>query len=262
MSISNFIAGLEQAKFDLTPREVAEIIWLWVKTAPEEESTNTEITELIPETSQVITANNQSSIIKQKPSSSTLVKTSTVFETKSQSDKVDLYPKVIEQHLIKQETTQEQKYPLQVPDAPAISNQRQLERSLKSLRRSFKSFREQELDENKTINTIVEQTLSNPNSPIWIPIFTPILTRRWLNLVLVIEVNNSLVIWKQTIVELRQLLKRLGIFNSLEIWGIKINSTNNLPLLEFIYKLIILVFSKFDFKLYSELIFISITREP
>ena len=31
MSISNFIAGLEQAKFDLTPREVAEIIWLWVK---------------------------------------------------------------------------------------------------------------------------------------------------------------------------------------------------------------------------------------
>ena len=179
MSISNFIAGLEKAKFDLTPREVAEIIWLSVKTTPEEESTNTEITEPIPETPQIITANNPSSIIKQNSSSSTVSNLSKVVETKLPSNKLDVYPKV-------KETTQEQKYPLQVPDAPAIRNQRELERSLKFLLRSFKSLREQELDENKTINTIVAQTLSNPNSPIWILIFKPILTRRWLNLVLVI----------------------------------------------------------------------------
>ncbi|MEH1891929.1 MAG: hypothetical protein V7K92_21575 [Nostoc sp.] len=179
MSISNLIKGLEKANYTLTTREIAELLWLWVKTA-----TRNPILE-IP---QLITPNIQVSSIKEESSSSTIV------ETKSPSSKVDLYPKVTNQDLIKQPTSQEQKYPLQVPDAPAIANQRQLERSVKTLRRTFKSLREQELDENKTINTIVEQTISNPTSPIWIPIFKPTFTRRWLNLVLVIEINNSLVI--------------------------------------------------------------------
>ena len=37
MSISNLIEGLQKAKLDLTPTEIAEIIWFWVKTAQQEQ---------------------------------------------------------------------------------------------------------------------------------------------------------------------------------------------------------------------------------
>ena len=152
-------------------------------------------------------------------------------EKVNEPSKVDLYPTIIEEYV---EPRTIDKYPLQVPDAPAISNQRQLEKSLKSLRRNFKSLRERELDENKTVNLIVEQTLANPKFPVWIPLFKPTLTRRWLDLVLVIEVNNSLVIWEKTITELRQFLRRLGIFNSCETWGLKINYSPNPRFLEWL----------------------------
>ncbi len=232
MSISIFIEKLQNANVDLTPREVAELLWLWVKTAPEEQEED-KTPESVPETSQLITSDLKNSSREQEISSST------VIETVSQPSKLDLYPKVIDQHFIKQTTLQEQRYSLQVPDAPAINNHKQLGRALKPLRRNFKSLREQELDDNKTVNTIVEQTLSNPTSPIWIPIFKPTLTHRWLNLVLVVEVNNSLLIWKQTIIELRQFFRRLGIFKSFETWGLQINLPKTQLSLEWLFKLIL-----------------------
>ena len=207
MSISNLIEGLQKANLELTAEEIAEILWLWVKVLPEQESPlvekNQEILKL-PESNIPIS-------LIQKTSHQT-----TVIDESLTHKSVDLYPKVIDKYSVPEKVNQEQRYPLQVSDAPAISNQLELGRSLKPLRRNFKSSIEQELDEDKTVNRIVEQD-------IWIPVLKPILTRRWLNLVLVVEMTNSLVIWKQTISELREFLQSLGIFRSFESWGLQIN---------------------------------------
>ena len=229
MSISNFIEGLQQANDDLTAREIAEIIWLWVKTLPDGEL---ESLETDKRNSQGPESNNE--IDSEKNRQNLKIN---IPELPAKTN-LDLYPKAAaDKYLPETDNNQKERYPLQVPDAPAIPNKQELGIALKSLRRKFPSSTEQELNEAKTIDFFVEQK-------IWMPIKEPILTRRWLDLVLVIEVNNSLVIWKQTIKELRKFLQSLGIFRHIETWGLKFNFSQLLPQ-ELLFKLIVRVSPEF-----------------
>ena len=201
MSISNFIEGLQQANDDLTATEIAEIIWLWVKTLPDGEL---ESLETDKRNSQGPESNNE--IDSEKNRQNLKIN---IPELPAKTN-LDLYPKApADKYLPETDNNKKERYPLQVPDAPAIPNKQELGIALKSLRRKFPSSTEQELNEAKTIDFFVAQK-------IWMPIKEPILTRRWLDLVLVIEVNNSIVIWKQTIKELRKFLQSLGIFRHIE----------------------------------------------
>jgi formylglycine-generating enzyme required for sulfatase activity len=229
MSISNFIEGLQQANDDLTAREIAEIIWLWVKTLPDGEL---ESLETDKRNSQGPESNNE--IDSEKNRQNLKIN---IPELPAKTN-LDLYPKAAaDKYLPETDNNKKERYPLQVPDAPAIPNKQELGIALKSLRRKFPSSTEQELNEAKTIDFFVAQK-------IWMPIKEPILTRRWLDLVLVIEVNNSLVIWKQTIKELRKFLQSLGIFRHIETWGLKFNFSQLLPQ-ELLFKLIVRVSPEF-----------------
>ena len=229
MSISNFIEGLQQANDDLTAREIAEIIWLWVKTLPDGEL---ESLETDKRNSQGPESNNE--IDSEKNRQNLKIN---IPELPAKTN-LDLYPKAAaDKYLPETDNNKKERYPLQVPDAPAIPNKQELGIALKSLRRKFPSSTEQELNEAKTIDFFVAQK-------IWMPIKEPILTRRWLDLVLVIEVNNSLVIWKQTIKELRKFLPSLGIFRHIETWGLKFNFSQLLPQ-ELLFKLIVRVSPEF-----------------
>ena len=209
MTISELIERLQNAELDLSATEIAEVLWLWVKTVPSQVSE-------IPLPQQETAASSStldSSLISfdenRKSSSSSNSET-------PESIIADIIPKTFVKHL-EDTSIKEKIYPIKVPDAPAIPNIRQIERALKPLRRNFSSSREWELNEAATVNRIVEQKL-------WIPVLKPVLTRRWLDLVLVIESNNSLVIWQQTIIELRSLLKRLGVFRQFDTWGLQANT--------------------------------------
>ena len=229
MSISNFIEGLQQANDDLTATEIAEIIWLWVKTLPDGEL---ESLETDKRNSQGPESNNE--IDSEKNRQNLKIN---IPELPAKTN-LDLYPKpAADKYLPETDNNKKERYPLQVPDAPAIPNKQELGIALKSLRRKFPSSTEQELNEAKTIDFFVAQK-------IWMPIKEPILTRRWLDLVLVIEVNNSLVIWKQTIKELRKFLQSLGIFRHIETWGLKFNFSQPLPQ-ELLFKLIVRVSPEF-----------------
>ena len=229
MSISNFIEGLQKANYDPTAREIAEIIWLWVKTLPDGELESLETDKKDAQGSE---SNNQ--IYSEKNRRNLKVN---IPELPAKTN-LDLYPKAAaDKYLPKTDNNKKERYPLQVPDAPAIPNKQELGIALKSLRRKFPSSTEQELNEAKTIDFFVAQK-------IWMPIKEPILTRRWLDLVLVIEVNNSLVIWKQTIKELRKFLQSLGIFRHIETWGLKFNLSQLLPQ-ELLFKLIVRVSPEF-----------------
>ena len=224
MSISHLIEGLQRANYDPTAREIAEILWLWVKTLPDGES---ELSESNQENSQLSESKNQ--IYSEK----NLIASKTNAPELPPKTNLDLYPKIADKYLVKNGKNKKESYPLQVPDAPAIPDKQQLGIALKSLRRKFPSLTELELNEAKTIDFFVEQE-------IWMPIKQPTLTRRWLDLVLVVEVNNSLVIWKQTIKELRNFLKSLGIFRHIENWGLKFNLSQLLRQ-EWLFKLIVTV---------------------
>ena len=229
MSISNFIEGLQKANYDPTAREIAEIIWLWVKTLPDGEL---ELLETDKKDAQGSESNNQ--IYSEKNRRNLKVN---IPELPAKTN-LDLYPKAAaDKYLPKTDNNKKERYPLQVPDAPAIPNKQELGIALKSLRRKFPSSTEQELNEAKTIDFFAEQK-------IWMPIKKPTLTRRWLDLVLVIEVNNSLVIWKQTIKELRKFLQSLGIFRHIETRGLKFNSSQLLHQ-ELLFKLIVRVSPEF-----------------
>ncbi|MCH2050474.1 MAG: formylglycine-generating enzyme family protein, partial [Trichodesmium sp. ALOHA_ZT_67] len=229
MSISNFIEGLQKANYDPTAREIAEIIWLWVKTLPDGEL---ELLETDKKDAQGSESNNQ--IYSEKNRRNLKVN---IPELPAKTN-LDLYPKAAaDKYLPKTDNNKKERYPLQVPDAPAIPNKQELGIALKSLRRKFPSSTEQELNEAKTIDFFAEQK-------IWMPIKQPTLTRRWLDLVLVIEVNNSLVIWKQTIKELRKFLQSLGIFRHIETRGLKFNSSQLLHQ-ELLFKLIVRVSPEF-----------------
>ncbi|MDT9340625.1 formylglycine-generating enzyme family protein [Trichodesmium erythraeum 21-75] len=229
MSISNFIEGLQKANYDPTAREIAEIIWLWVKTLPDGELESLETDKKDAQGSE---SNNQ--IYSEKNRRNLKVN---IPELPAKTN-LDLYPKAAaDKYLPKTDNNKKERYPLQVPDAPAIPNKQELGIALKSLRRKFPSSTEQELNEAKTIDFFAEQK-------IWMPIKQPTLTRRWLDLVLVIEVNNSLVIWKQTIKELRKFLQSLGIFRHIETRGLKFNSSQLLHQ-ELLFKLIVRVSPEF-----------------
>jgi len=218
MSIADFVTRLYGTELDLTAREIAEILWLWGKTVSLQEL---ETPSKNPVQSSPASEVKTSSKPRQEPDSSAVIESLTA--------KADLYPKVIDRYLVPETTSQERGYPLQIPDAPAIPNQRQIRRSLESLRRKFPSPTELEFRQHETINRIVEQD-------IWTPIMKPRRTSIWLDLVLVIEVNNSLAIWQQTVAELRQILKRLGIFRHFETWGLQINLSKNQSFLEWLVR--------------------------
>ena len=113
MSISNFIEGLQQANDDLTAREIAEIIWLWVKTLPDGEL---ESLETDKRNSQGPESNNE--IDSEKNRQNLKIN---IPELPAKTN-FDLYPKpAADKYLPKTDNNKKERYPLQVPDAPAMT---------------------------------------------------------------------------------------------------------------------------------------------
>ena len=149
MSIPHLIEGLQKANDDLTAIEIAEIIWLWVKTLPDGELESLKTDKKDAQGSE---SNNQ--IYSEKNRRNLKIN---IPELPAKTN-LDLYPKAAaDKYLPETDNDKKERYPLQVPDAPAIPNKQELGIALKSLRRKFPSSTEQELNEAKTIDFFVAQ---------------------------------------------------------------------------------------------------------
>ncbi|AKI98917.1 hypothetical protein ATI61_106300 [Archangium gephyra] len=98
------------------------------------------------------------------------------------------------------------------PGAPALPNPLQLGRALRPLRRRRDSHWLRELDEVATAERIAREGL-------WSPVFRRGRSR-WLELDLVIDTGRSMTIWRQTLHELRTLLRYVGIFRDVRAWSL------------------------------------------
>jgi hypothetical protein len=100
--------------------------------------------------------------------------------------------------------------PVRSPGAAALPGTLAMARALRPLRRRMPSRTATILDEEETVRQAADGDL-------WIPASRPALDR-WLELALVIDESASMVIWRQTTAELRDLMERMGAFRDVRVW--------------------------------------------
>ncbi|MEU9016259.1 FxSxx-COOH system tetratricopeptide repeat protein [Actinomadura sp. NPDC048394] len=101
-------------------------------------------------------------------------------------------------------------FPVRMPAMPAISRTLPLARALRPLRATVPSLTREILNETATAQRIAETGVCEP-------VMVPARDRRH-DLALVADVGPSMVVWRQTIEELRALLQQLGAFRDLRTW--------------------------------------------
>ncbi|MBD2319465.1 formylglycine-generating enzyme family protein [Pseudanabaena sp. FACHB-1050] len=102
--------------------------------------------------------------------------------------------------------------PIKVSNPPSIRDPLALVRSLRPLMRLVPSELVDSLDEQATAQQIAEAF-------VWQPIIKPVL-EPWLDLVLVVDESESMLIWRQTVLEFRKLLRNYGTFRDVHLWGL------------------------------------------
>ncbi len=199
--IEQAIAILQQAGFDFTARELAEIIWLAVHI--EKPEAPQQLTVSKPEPPR--TERSQTQQTSESPS------LPQVREPRAEVYRPTSVPKPTET------PESRQAIPIKVPAAVALRNALALGRALRPLMRKVPSPTENILDEEATVYRIAEEK-------IWVPVLKPA-PERWLELALVVEQSSSTAIWKQTIIELQRLLKYHGTFRDMRTWELKVTET-------------------------------------
>ncbi|UJW32509.1 CHAT domain-containing protein [Saccharothrix sp. AJ9571] len=98
---------------------------------------------------------------------------------------------------------------LRSPAVPALRDQLDLARALRSFGRRVPGRRPSILDEDATIARIADEGL-------WLPVLRPA-PERWLGLTLVMDVAPSMAVWQQTLAEFRALTEWLGVFRDVRV---------------------------------------------
>jgi formylglycine-generating enzyme required for sulfatase activity len=164
-------------------------------------------------------------ITKQKPKIIDDRKIEPTKNTPVKNEVINVYPKPSEEKLDNQTsktTTPKSGFPFQVPAARTIQNSLEIGRAMRPLKRKVPSTSRFILNEEATINRIIERD-------IWLPVTKPE-PERWLNLELVVEESRSAFIWQELIDEFQQILENQGAFRRIRVWTIK-SQNNNLMLI-------------------------------
>jgi formylglycine-generating enzyme required for sulfatase activity len=202
--IQSAIAILQQAGFDPTAREIAEILWLAVHLdAPENSSSQSP------------------TLPKHKPEKSNESKT---LDPETTEESPEVSSEISEPSAgaylpssgSSKSTESREAIPIKLPAAIAIRNSLALGRALRPLMRKIPSPVEKILDEEATVYRSSE-------AKICIPVLQPT-PQKWLDVALVIEQSSSIAVWQQTIIELQRLLKHHGAFRDVRTWQLKITT--------------------------------------
>ena len=103
--------------------------------------------------------------------------------------------------------------PVNIPAAVALRNRRDIGRSLRPLMRKVPSKFRQAIDEEATVLQIAEDKT-------WSPVVKPE-PERWLELAIVVEVTNLLEVWRDPIAEFQHLMARHGAFRDVRSWQLQ-----------------------------------------
>ncbi|MEO0933618.1 MAG: SAV_2336 N-terminal domain-related protein, partial [Cyanobacteria bacterium J06641_2] len=200
--IERVIGAFKDLGFDLDDREIADILWLSVQMGRSQSSPLPQLQQQTPASTPEITSTLPQSTLDPNQNSPK--------SSNKREGSANVYPQP------SQDTKQTPSgLPIKVPTAQALRNQLAISRSLKPFKRRTPSKSEFILDETATAERIAEEKLL-------LPVMRPA-PERWLELALVIDEGASMMLWKQTIKEFKQLLERHGAFRDVRTWGLFIS---------------------------------------
>jgi formylglycine-generating enzyme required for sulfatase activity len=104
--------------------------------------------------------------------------------------------------------------PFKVNNPRSLRDPLAIVRALRALMRLVPSGEIEGLDEEATARDIAEM------GGLWQPIVKPRL-EPWLDIVLVADESDSMLMWQQTVVEFRNLLRNYGVFRDVQLWGMQ-----------------------------------------
>jgi formylglycine-generating enzyme required for sulfatase activity len=193
---------------DLSPIELAEILWLAVQRREEI------ITEDTPQPSKSIELPSIETPQSIKPLPNIQPEASEMPLEPQLEVNVDIVaeppPSPPEAEIIEPAPTP---LPVKIPEAVALRNRREIAKVLRPLMRKVPSRNRQAIDEEATAMRIAEDK-------IWNPVVKPE-PERWLELAIVIEVTNIFDVWKDSIAEFQHLMERHGAFRDVRTWQLQ-----------------------------------------
>jgi len=197
--IERVIGTFQKLGFDLTDTEIADILWLAVQMRRSDCSPVSKQQQQTPTSTSKATQTSPQLPLEQNINSSK--------STKKTEASANVYPQSSQDS-----DGNSSGLPIKVPAAQALRNQLEIARALRPLKRRVPSKREFVLDETATAERIAKEKLL-------LPVMRPA-PERWLELALVVDEGASMMLWKQTIKELKQLLERHGAFRDVRTWGL------------------------------------------
>ncbi len=196
----------ERVGLDLSPIELAEVLWLALQKG------------------EVVKGERQSPQVTQPPPTKggkESLSPPTLSKTSNEATVVSEPPKPSGQGREKIQT-EGTALPVNIPEAFALRNRREISRSLRSLMRKVPSKLRWVMDEEATTAQIAE-------THTWSPVVVPE-PERWLELAIVVEVTNLFEVWRETIAELCHVMERQGAFRDVRTWQLKLNEKDKLEL--------------------------------
>jgi CheY-like chemotaxis protein len=204
--IADFNKMLSDAKIDLSPIELAEILWLAVQRTEGRAIERLGLPINLPEETPNDLFSTPSSKVHSEP------------ETKADGEKADIVLESPKSQGDTQKATTP--IPVKIPEAVALRNRREISKALRPLMRKVPSRIRQAIAEEETAIRIAE-------AQIWSPVVKPE-PERWLELAIVIEVTSLYDVWHDTIAEFQYLMERHGAFRDVRTWQLQ-TSGNTKP---------------------------------
>ncbi|MBD2770828.1 formylglycine-generating enzyme family protein [Iningainema tapete] len=199
--LDQLIAALGK-KLELTTTEIADILWLALKSPGDGE------TSVMPSVSKPIESRKQPSnpatSSSPSPSSHTEPRAEVYTATSSQPG------------------SQGDFLPIKLSDARSLRQPLKLARALRPLMQKIFSGTKVVIDEQATAQRTAENRIC-------IPVFKPAL-EPWFDLALVVDESKSMIFWQKTIQELQKLLEHCGAFRDVRTWGLVTNQKGKVVL--------------------------------
>lgn len=199
--ISPVVSWLSELDSELTAQEIAEIFWLALQLNQQDFTVATIETLQRPRSSEAVRISEE---IEYLPESVDNLNEESDFD-----DSYRLFNDAINSGAFNPSST----VPFKVPEASALGNSLEIARALHPLQQKFPSQTQNVLDEEATVDRIVDEKL-------WAPVLK-MEPERWLSLTLVVEQTPTVAIWKRAITEWQRLVSYHGAFQNVHIWSLK-----------------------------------------
>jgi len=210
--LDSFIFALNEKNIQPTAEELADALWLSIKTSHCKPLTKAQHTS-IRKSDEDITIEDNNSFFQEKPVRDTQAcdQKNNDYQRDDNEDDILVYAKTN----INDSSSCYQT--IRMPSTVLLPDKLYIERSLRSLMLKVPSRNRLILNEEETVKRIVEEK-------IWLPVFQGVPERDY-DIAVIIDVSESMILWQSILHEFRMLLEHQGAFRDVRVWKLNGDTT-------------------------------------